>query len=81
MYMHGNHQKKSCIRAWMSKLKEKSHQNECLFCRMVLEQREREHEDVDRIVHGDINAQQALKGFGLCKFWQLGGLRTQPRLL
>ena len=48
---------------------------------MVLEWREREHEDVDREFHWYINAQQALKICGLYKFWKLGGLRDQPRLL
>ena len=49
--------------------------------RIVLELREREHEDVDRKVHQDINDQQALKRCGLYKFWKLAGLRAQPRLL
>ena len=49
--------------------------------RMVLEWRENEHEDVDRAVHGDTNAQKALQRFALYKFWNLGSLRSQPRLL
>ena len=49
--------------------------------RMMPEWREREHEDVDMEVNSDINYQQALKLCGLYKFWKLGGLRAQPRLL
>ena len=64
--------KKLCIRVWMFKLQEQSHQNECLFCMMVLEWREREHEDVDRVVQRDANSQQALRGCELYKFWNLG---------
>ena len=56
----------------MSKLKENCHQNECLFCRMTLQWRECEIEDVDSVVHDDIIAQQALKGCILYKFWQIG---------
>ena len=48
---------------------------------MVLEWREREHEDVDRDVQGDLMAQQALRACGLYKFWHLGTLREKPRLL
>ena len=51
------------------------------FGRMVLEWRENEHEDVDRAVHGDENAQQALQRCVLYKFWNLGSLRSQPILL
>ena len=60
---------------------EKYHQNPFLFYRMVLEWRECEHEDVDREVHQDINAQQVLKICGLDKFWKLVGIRAQPRLI
>ena len=48
---------------------------------MVLEWREHEHEYVYRVVHCDVNAQQALRRCGLYKFWNLGGLRTQPKLI
>ena len=48
---------------------------------MVLEWREREHEDVDTEVQHDANSQQDLRGCGLYKFWKLGSLRAQPRLL
>ena len=48
---------------------------------MVLEWREREHEDVEEVVWGDLMAQQALRVCGLYKFWCLGGLRAKPRLL
>ena len=51
------------------------------MCRMVLEWREREHEDVDRDVQGDLMDQQALRDCGLYKFWCLGSLREKPRLL
>ena len=51
------------------------------FDRMVLEWRERDHEELDREFHLDINAQQGLKIGGLYKFWQFGDLRAQPKLL
>ena len=60
---------------------ENSHKKMIILGRMVLEWREREHEDVDREFHRYINAQQALKICGLYKFWKVGGLRDQPRLL
>ena len=65
----------------MSNFRAKSHKTLVFLGRMVLEWREHEHEDVDRVVLGDINDQQALRRFGLYKFWKLGGLRAQPRLL
>jgi hypothetical protein len=43
---------------------------------MVLEWREREHEEVDAAV-----AQEALKICGLYKFWALKGMRAQVRFL
>ena len=49
--------------------------------RMLLEWRECEHEDFDRVVHGDSNAQKVLQRCGLYKLWKLGSLRSQPRLL
>jgi hypothetical protein len=48
---------------------------------MVLEWREREHEEVDATVERDVGAQLALKRCGLYKFWALKGLRAQVRLL
>jgi hypothetical protein len=36
---------------------------------MVLEWREREHEEVDVVVDRDLGAQMALKRCGLYKFW------------
>jgi hypothetical protein len=48
---------------------------------MVLEWREREHEEVDATVERDVGAQLALKICGLYKFWALKGLRAQVRLL
>jgi hypothetical protein len=51
------------------------------FCRMVLEWREREHEEVYAVVHQDLVAQVALKRCGLYKFWALKGMRAQVRLL
>jgi hypothetical protein len=38
---------------------------------MVIEWREREHEEVDATVGRDARAQQALKRCGLYKFWAL----------
>jgi hypothetical protein len=48
---------------------------------MVLEWREREHEEVDAAVERDAGAQLALKICGLYKFWALKGMRAQVRLL
>jgi hypothetical protein len=48
---------------------------------MVLEWREREHEEVDAAVDRDLVAQVALKICGLYKFWALKGMRAQVRLL
>jgi hypothetical protein len=48
---------------------------------MVLEWREREHEEVDVAVDRDPVAQVALKRCGLYKFWALKGMRDQARLL
>ena len=49
----------------MSKFMVKSHKILIFLSRMVLEWREFEHEDVDRIVLGDVNVQQALRRCGL----------------
>ena len=48
---------------------------------MVLEWREREHDNVKEAVQGDLMAQQALRACDLYKFWCLGSLRAKPRLL
>jgi hypothetical protein len=48
---------------------------------MVLEWREREHEEVDVVMDQDPVAQAALKICGLYKFWALKGMRAQERLL
>ena len=48
---------------------------------MVLEWREREHGDVEEAIQGDLMAQQALCVCSLYKFWCLGSLRANPRLL
>jgi hypothetical protein len=50
-------------------------------CRMVLEWREREHEEVVAAVGRDLGAQLALKRCGVYKFWSLKGMRAQVRLL
>jgi hypothetical protein len=50
-------------------------------CRMVLEWRERENEEVDVVVRRDPVAQMALKICGLYNFWALKGMRAQVRLL
>jgi hypothetical protein len=44
---------------------------------MVLEWREREHEEVDVVVERDSRDQMALKICGLYKFWSLKGMRDQ----
>ena len=48
---------------------------------MVLEWREREHEEVDVGVDQDLVAQATLKICGLYKFWALKGMMAQVRLL
>jgi hypothetical protein len=48
---------------------------------MVLEWREREHEEVDAVMERDPGAQLALKICGLYKFWALKGIMAQVRLL
>ena len=48
---------------------------------MVIEWREHEHEDVDRVMQGDLMAQQDLRACGLYKLWHLGSLGAKPRLL
>jgi hypothetical protein len=48
---------------------------------MVLEWREKEHEEVDVAVDRDPVAWAALKRCGLYKFWTLKGMRAQVRLL
>ena len=48
---------------------------------MVLEWREREHEEVDVAVERDLEAQMALKICGLYNIWDLKGMRAQVRLL
>ena len=46
-----------------------------------MEWREREHEDMERDVQGDLMPQQALRECILYKFLHLGSLRTNPRIL
>jgi hypothetical protein len=48
---------------------------------MVLEWREREHEEVDVVVERDLEAQIALKICGLYNFWALKGMMAQVRFL
>ena len=48
---------------------------------MVLEWREREHEEVDVAVERDLGDQMALKICGLYKFWSLKGMTAQFRFL
>jgi hypothetical protein len=48
---------------------------------MVIEWREREHEEVDVVVERDVRAQQDLQRCGIYKFWAIKGMRAQVRLL
>jgi hypothetical protein len=48
---------------------------------MVLQWREREHEEVYTSMERDAGAQQDLTRCGLYKFWALKGMRAQVRLL
>ena len=50
-------------------------------CRMVLEWREREHDDVEEALRANRMAQEALRRCGLYNFWCLGGLRAKIGLL
>ena len=65
----------------MSKFMVKTHKILIFLSRMVLEWREREHEDVDRAILGYVNYPKSLIRCGLYKFWNLGVLRAQPRLV
>ena len=59
----------------------KSHETWKYLCRMMLEWRKRGHGDVEETVQADLMAQQTLRACGLYKFWFLGSLRENPRLL
>jgi hypothetical protein len=48
---------------------------------MVIEWREREHEEIDAVVGRDARAQKYLKRCGLYKFWSLKGMRAHVRLI
>jgi hypothetical protein len=48
---------------------------------MVIEWREREHEEVDVAVERDMRAQKYLQICGIYKFWAIKGMRAQVRLL
>jgi hypothetical protein len=48
---------------------------------MVIEWREREHEDVDASVEGDMRSQKALQRCGIYNFWAIKGMRAQAKLL
>jgi hypothetical protein len=52
-----------------------------MSCRMVLEWREREHEEVDATMERDPRDQMDLKVCGIYNFWALKGMRAQVRLL
>jgi len=48
---------------------------------MVIEWREREHEEVDAVIERDERAQKDLKRCEIYKFWALKGMRARVRLL
>jgi hypothetical protein len=48
---------------------------------MVLEWRERDHEEVDVAEERDPGAYMALKSCGIYNFWPVKGMRSQVRLL
>ena len=73
--------KQSCMRPRSRFFKCSNDSNLNLECKMVLEWREHEHEDVEEAVCGDLMAQQVLRACRIYKFWCLGGLRAKPRLL
>ena len=52
----------------IEKSRSKTNETWKLLCRMVLEWRERENEDVDRDVQANLVAQQDLRACGLYKF-------------
>ena len=68
-------------KALFDKFKGKINERLNFLCRMVLEWREREDEDIDRDVQANLMAQQDLRACGLYKFWLLGSLREKPRLV
>ena len=72
MYICYCYKEQSCIGSGMSNYMVKSHKKSVFLCRMVLEWREREHEDVDREFLDDLNAQKALKCVGCTIFGILG---------
>jgi hypothetical protein len=49
--------------------------------RMFVLWRERKHEEVDRAVFDNDEEKQALRACGMYKFFQIGGMRVQRRLL
>ena len=51
------------------------------LCRMVIKWRKREHDDVDRVVNGNLVSQQALQRCGFYKLWNIGSMREQSILL
>ena len=65
----------------MVNARSKYHETWQYLCRMVLEWREREHGDVEQVVQANLMATQMLRACGLYKFWRLGSLRENPRLL
>jgi hypothetical protein len=48
---------------------------------MVIEWREREHEEVDVAIEGDMDAPKYFQICGLYKFWAIKGMRDQVRFL
>ena len=53
----------------------------CFLYRIVIEWREREHEEVDVAVERDVRAQKYLQICGIYKFWAIKGMRAQVILL
>jgi len=47
----------------------------------MFEWREREHEDVDRIIMNNPTSMATLRNCGLLKFFEVPGMRAQPGLL
>ena len=47
----------------------------------LIKWREREHNDVDRAMHGDLPAQKAMQMCGFYELRNLGSMRDQPILL
>jgi len=52
-----------------------------IFCRMTITWREREHTTIDNEVTNDQNVLDALRGYGLLKFFKIPNMKANMLLL